>query len=79
MKATSYNKRQRTNKDTYGVLNNFISSLESKYIDEVSTEKVQRLAGMLQSKGLSKATILSYLSLLKTFFNWLIDDAEVLD
>ena len=34
---------------------------------------------MLQSKGLSKATILSYLSLLKTFFNWLIDDAEVLD
>ena len=79
MKATSYNRRQRTNKDTYGVLNNLISDLESKYIDEVSTEKVQRLAGMLQSKGLSKATILSYLSLLKTFFNWLIDDAEVLD
>ena len=79
MKATSYNRRQRTNKDTYGVLNNLISDLESKYIDEVSTEKVQRLVGMLQSKGLSKATILSYLSLLKTFFNWLIDDAEVLD
>ena len=79
MKATSYNRRQRTNKDTYGVLKNLISDLESKFIDEVSTEKVQRLAGMLQSKGLSKATILSYLSLLKTFFNWLIDDAEVLD
>ena len=79
MKATSYNRRQRTNKDTYGVLKNLISDLESKYIDEVTTEKVQRLAGMLQSKGLSKATILSYLSLLKTFFNWLIDDAEVLD
>ena len=79
MKATSYNRRQRTNKDTYGVLNNLIGDLESKYIDEVTTEKVQRLAGMLQSKGLSKATILSYLSLLKTFFNWLIDDAEVLD
>ena len=58
MKATSYNRRQRTNKDTYGVLKNLISDLESKYIDEVSTEKVQRLAGMLQSKGLSKATIL---------------------
>ncbi len=28
---------------------------------------------------MSKETILSYLSLLKTFFNWLIDDAEVLD
>ena len=79
MKATSYNRRQRTNKDTYGVLNNLIGVLESKYIDEVTTEKVQRLAGMLQSKGLSKATILSYLSLLKTFFNWLIDDAEVLE
>ena len=79
MKATSYNRRQRTNKDTYGDLKNLISDLESKYIDEVTTEKVQRLAGMLQSKGLSKATILSYLSLLKTFFNWLIDDAEVLD
>ena len=52
MKATSYNRRQRTNKDTYGVLKNLISDLESKYIDEVSTEKVQRLAGMLQSKGL---------------------------
>ena len=69
MKATSYNRKQRTNKDTYGVLNNLIGDLESKYIDEVTTEKVQRLAGMLQSKGLSKATILSYLSLLKTFFN----------
>ena len=59
MKATSYNRKQRTNKDTYGVLNNLIGDLESKYIDEVTTEKVQRLAGMLQSKGLSKATILS--------------------
>ena len=79
MKATSYNRRQRTNKDTYGVLNNLIGDLESKYIDEVKTEKVQRLTGMLLSKGLSKAPILSYLSLLKTFFNWLIDDAEVLE
>ena len=79
MKATSYNRRQRTNKETYGVLKNLIRKLESKYIDEVTTEKVQGLAGMLQSQGLSKATILSYLSLLKTFFNWLIDDAEVLD
>ena len=60
MKATSYNRRQRTNKETYGVLKNLISDLESKFIYEVSTEKVQRLAGMLQSKGLSKATILSY-------------------
>ena len=38
MKATSYNRRQRTNKDTYGVLNNLIGDLESKYIDEVTTE-----------------------------------------
>ena len=34
---------------------------------------------MLQSQGLSEATIYSYLSILKTFFNWLIEDAEVLE
>ena len=62
MKATSYNRRQRTNKDTYGVLNNLISDLESKYIDEVSTEKVQRLAGIrLRSKS-SKIPFLKFCS-----------------
>ena len=79
MKATRYNRRPRTNRETYGVLRNLIGKLESEFIDEVTTEKVQGLAGMLQSQGLSQATVLSYLSLLKTFFNWLIEDAEVLD
>ena len=30
MKATSYNRRQRTNKETYGILKNLISKLKSK-------------------------------------------------
>ena len=53
--------------------------LEVEYINEVKSEHVQRLAGMLQSRGLSQASIHSYLSILKTFFNWLIEGAEVLD
>ena len=40
MKAMSQNRNQRTSKDTYGVLNKLIGDLESKYIDEVTTEKV---------------------------------------
>ena len=34
---------------------------------------------MLKAQDLSPASVLSYLSLLKTFFNWLIEDAEVLE
>ena len=79
MEATSYNRRPRTNRFTYGILKNLIENLEVKFIDEVKGEHAQRLAGMLQSQGLSEATIYSYLSILKTFFNWLIEDAEVLE
>ena len=79
IEATSYNRRPRTNRLTHGVLKNLIGLLEAEFIDEVKGEHVQRLAGMLQSKGLSQATVYSYLSILKTFFNWLIEGAEVLE
>ena len=49
MKATSYNRRQRTNKDTYGGLKNLISDLESKYMDEVATEKAAKDKAEVQS------------------------------
>ena len=50
-----------------------------QFIDEVKSEDVQVLAGLLKAQGLSPASVFSYLSLLKTFFNWLIEDAEVLE
>ena len=53
MKATRYNRRPRTIRETCGFLRNLIGKLESDFIDEVTTEKVQGLAGMLQSQGLS--------------------------
>ena len=79
MKATSYNRQIRTNRLNHQVLKNLTEMLEVEFIDEVKSEHVQRLAGMLQSRGLSQASIHSYLSILKTFFNWLIEIAEVLD
>ena len=50
-----------------------------QFIDEVKSEDVQVLAGLLRAQGLSSASVLSYLSLLNSFFNWLIEDAEVLE
>ena len=79
MEATSYNRRPSTNRNIYPPLRKMIGSLKSSCIDEVTAEEVQRLAGRLKKEGLKDATIHSYLSLLKTFFNWLIEDAEVLD
>ncbi len=79
MRATSYNRRPNTNRDTYLVLEKLIGMIPCQFIDEVKSEDVQVLAGLLKAQGLSPASVLSYLSLLKTFFNWLIEDAEVLE
>ena len=79
MRATSYNRRPNTNRDTYLVLEKLIGMIPSQYIDEVKSEDVQVLAGLLKAQGLSPASVLSYLNLLKTFFNWMIEDAEVLE
>ena len=79
MRATSYNRRPNTNRDTYLVLEKLIGMIPCQFIDEVKSEHVQVLAGLLKAQGSSPASVLSYLSLLKTFFNWLIEDAEVLE
>ena len=77
--ATSYNRRPATNKNTYGVLKNFCEKLKVQFIDDVTTEKIQRLVGQMKSAGNSEATIYSYLGLMESFFNWLIKDAQVFD
>ena len=79
MRATFYNRRPNTNRDTNLVLKKLIGMIPCQFIDEVKLEDVQVLAGLLKAQGLSPASVLSYLSLLKTFFNWLIEDAEVLE
>ena len=79
MRATSYNRRSNTNRDTYLVLEKLIGMIPCQFIDEVKSENVRVLAGLLKAQGLSPASVLSYLSLMKTFFNWLIGDAEVLE
>ena len=79
MQATAYNRRGGTNQNTHGVLKNQMGKLDSVYIDEVTAEKAQIMAGMLKSEGLSDPTVLSYVGLYKSFFNWLIEDAEALD
>ena len=79
MRATSYNRRPNTNRDTYLVLEKLIGMIPCQFIDEVKSEDVQVLAGLLKAQGLSPASVLSYLSLLNSFFNWLIEDAEVLE
>ena len=79
MIATSYNRRPSTNRNTYGVLKNFCEKLKVQFIDEVTTEKIQRLVGHMKSAGNSEATIYSYLGLMESFFNWLIKDAQVFD
>ena len=79
MIATSYNRRPSTNRNTYGVLRNFSEKLKVQFIDEVTTEKIQRLIGQMKSEGNSEATVFSYLGLMESFFNWLIRDAQVFD
>ena len=79
MEATEFNRKEKTNRNTRYVLKQTLALLGDGYVDEVSPVMLQRLASEFKRGGKTKATVLSYFGIIKSLFNWLIDDLEALD
>ena len=79
MEATEFNRKEKTNRNTRYVLKQTLALLGDGYVDEVSPVMLQRLAGEFKRGGKTKATVLSYFGIIKSLFNWLIDDLEALE
>ena len=79
MEATEFNRKEKTNRNTRYVLKQTLALLGDGYVDEISPVMLQRLASEFKRGGKTKATVLSYFGIIKSLFNWLIDDLEALD
>ena len=77
--ATAAERQSNTNRNIRYPLQKVIKLLDVKYINEVTGEHVQKLNSNLVNEGLADATRHSYLSLLESFFNWLIEVARLLE
>ena len=79
LEATAAERQSNTNRNIRYPLQKVIKLLNVKYINEVTGEHVQKLNSNLVNEGLADATRHSYLSLLESFFNWLIEVAGLLE
>ena len=81
IKASSINKKLRSQINDEYALNSLLKKLEKVYVDEITPYEIQILLGVLQKEGKSEATSKTYRGILKKFFNWLIENrfAEMLN
>ena len=79
MEATEFNRKEKTNRNTRYVLKQTLALLGDGYVDEISPVMLQRLASEFKRGGKTKAIVLSYFGIIKSLFNWLIDDLEALE
>ena len=81
IKASSINKKPRSQINDEYALKSLLKKLEKVYVDEITPYEIQILLGILQKEGKSEATLKTYRGILKKFFNWLIENrfAEMLN
>jgi integrase len=55
----------------------FFMNQGCEYVDDVGYLQVQKLINQLEANGLCNATLKSSVAMIKKFFNWFIDEAEL--
>ena len=77
IKASSINKKLRSQINDEYALKSLLDKLEKVYVDEINPYEIQTLLGKLQKERKSEATLRTYRGILRKFFNWLIENRMV--
>ena len=77
IKASSINKKPRSQINDEYALKSLLEKLEKVYVDEINPYEIQTLLGKLQKERKSEATLRTYRGILRKFFNWLIENRMV--
>ena len=77
IKASSINKKPRSQINDEYALKSLLVKLEKVYVDEINPYEIPTLLGKLQQERKSEATLRTYRGILRKFFNWLIENRMV--